>query len=604
MKDSGIRMQRSLRLLLGLLPSLFLLSPALPAQTGGSANTADVMKSPVGAAPVWQRDLPGAVSGLPFLQAESVVVAIDHGVIRSYSRQGTLLWDFNPRSSVTPYIARSPEGTTYVCNTAGSLMAINRVGRELWRLELEKPIAFPVVIGWDGRVFIPIPQEISCRTASGLTLWRLNPGSPLSLAPVPDHAGGIATVLENRDFLRVDQFGAVERIRLDRTPALVVPLKSGEQNSYFLIYINGETEEIRLNSAANPGAKLSRSRRPTLPAAPAAAAGREDLVAVTLQNGRVLLLPGGGGQIRWTGHGHDTAEERGPGAVTPGEVSMIFDERGIFVLSPRGATAFAAGGRRRWLFRTPEATGIPALSDEGLLYVCGNDRNIRIYKVDNQVRNIPRSMYGPDPEGSYGLGNPPPSPWVNNPDRFDEKELAVMFERIDSAAKNGQVGENETAYTAYLMEMTAGILNNPNYSPVRPPIRVPQRVELIRLLGRMGSRETIPFLANLFYRDPEPSIKAACCEAIGRIGVDPKGDAIRAYSVLLSPDNANLDPMTLIAAASSAAALARFSGPPLAVASIRLLMAFGHMDFPPRVKRQARQELEALRKEGLDKPIE
>jgi hypothetical protein len=50
--------------------------------------------------------------------------------------------------------------------------------------------------------------------------------------------------------------------------------------------------------------------------------------------------------------------------------------------------------------------------------------------------------------------------------------------------------------------------------------------------------------------------------------------------------------------------LARFSGPPLALAGIRLLMAFGHMDFPPVVKRQAQQELDALRREGLDKPQE
>jgi outer membrane protein assembly factor BamB len=121
----------------------------------------------------------------------------------------------------------------------------------------------------------------------------------------------------------------------------------------------------------------------------------------------------------------------------------------------------------------------------------------------------------------------------------------------------------------------------------------------------MGSRETIPFLTNLFYRDPEPSIKAACCEAIGRIGVDPRGDAIRAFSILLSPDNANLDPMTLVSAVSATAALCRFSGLPLASTGIRLLMAFSsHADFPPVVKRQAQRELDALRREGLDKPRE
>jgi outer membrane protein assembly factor BamB len=567
----------------------------LPAQTGGD--------SPVSAASVWDRDLAGVVLGLPFLQAESVVLAIDQGRIRSYSRRGTFLWDFDPRARVTPYVARSPEGTSYVCNTEGSFMAVNRVGRELWRLELGKPITFPVVVGWDGRVFIPAGNELACRTASGFPLWRQDMGNPMILAPVLDHAGGLVTVLENRDFLRVNQFGAMERVRLDRTPAGIIPLKSGDQNSYFLIYTNGETEGISLNPAAARGSKLSRSPRPSLPAVPAAAAGSEDKVAVTLRDGRVLLLSANG-QILWRGDSHETAAEKGSGNVAPQDASMVFDERGVYVLSTRGATGFAANGRRRWIFHMKESTAVPALSDEGLLYVCGADRFLRTYKIESRSRNIPRSMYGPDPEGSYGLGNPPPSPWADSPYRFDEGELTSMYARIDTATKNGQVGENEPAYVGYLMEMTGGILNTPHYSPVRPPIQITQRLELIRLLARMGSRETIPFLANLFYRDPEPSIKAACAEAIGRIGVDPKGDAIRAYSVLLSPDNAALDPMTLMAAASSSAALARFSGPPLAIAGIRLLNAFGHLDFPPVVKRQAQRELDALRREGLDKVLE
>jgi outer membrane protein assembly factor BamB len=587
-----------------LLPVFLFFPLFLPAQTAGNRNAESAgVENPVTAAPVWERDLEGIASGLPFLQAESVVLAIDGGRIKSYSRQGTFLWDFDPRSSVTPYVARSPEGTSYVCNSTGSFMAINRVGRELWRLDLVKPITFPVVIGWDGRVFIPVENELSCRTASGFALWRQDMGNPMSLAPVADHAGGLVTVLENRDFLRVDQFGAMERIRLDRIPAIIVPLKSGDRNTYFLMYANGEAEGISLDMAASKGSKLTRFRLPSLQAAPVAAAGLGDQVAVTLRDGRVMLL-GSGGQVRWSGNSHETTAEKGAGNVTSQQTSMIFDERGIYMISTKGATAFAANGRRRWLLKIPEAAGVPGFSDEGLLYVCGKDRRLYTYQVDNRPRNIPRSMYGPDPEGSYGLGNPPPSPWINSPNRFAEQELAAMYESIDSATRRGQVGENETAYVGYLMEMTGGILNTPHYSPVRPPIRVPQRVELIRLLARMGSRETIPFLANLFYRDPEPSIKAACAEAIGRIGVDPRGDAIRAFSVFLSPDNANRDPMTLMSAVAASAALCRFSGPPLAIAGIRLLNAFGHMDFPPVVKRQAQQELNALRKEGLDKPLE
>ncbi|MDR2101345.1 MAG: PQQ-binding-like beta-propeller repeat protein [Treponema sp.] len=584
---------------------LSLFPPALQAQDRTPGTTLPIAEISAGAAPIWERDLPGTVLGIPFLQAESVVVAIDRGSLRSYSMRGTFLWDFDPRARITPYVTRAPEGTSYACNAEGSFMAVNRVGRELWRLDLGKPVSFPPVVGWDGRVFIPLEEELLCRTASGFALWRKGMGSPMTLAPLLDHGGGLVTVLENRNFLRVDQFGTMERLSLDRTPALVIPLKGENRNSYFLIYTNGETERISLNEAARPGAKLSRTLLASLPGMPAAAAGMEEQVAVVLRDGRVLLISGSGGQVLWRGDSHETAAEKGSGNVALGAASLVFDERGIFVLSRRGATAFAANGRRRWIFRmTREATALPSLSDEGLLYACGDDQALRVYKIDNGARNIPRSMYGPDPEGTYGLGNPPPSPWSSQAERFTERELTAMVERIEGAIKGGQIGENETAYVAYLMEMTGGILNTPNYSPVRPPVQVPRRIEFIRLLARMGSRETIPFLANLFYRDPEPSIKAACCEAIGRIGVDPKGDALRAYSVLLSPDNANLDPMTLIAASSSAAALARFSGPPLAQAGIRLLMAFGHMDFPPAVKRQAQREIDALRKDGLDKVLE
>jgi outer membrane protein assembly factor BamB len=590
-----------------LLPFFFLMfeGTSLSAQSAGNRNTAISGESHVGAAPIWEQNLGDRVSGFPFLQAESVVAACEGGAVKSYGRRGTVLWNFDTRAPTVPYISRSPEGTTYVCNTTGSFMAVNRVGRELWRLDLGTPITAQAVVGWDGRVFIPVGAALHCRTASGFVLWRLDLGSVITRAPVLDHAGGIVMVLENRDFLRVDQFGVMKRVRLDRTPELIVPLKSGDEHSYFIIYSSGEAERIVLNTGAKEGAALSRSRLPALPGAPAAAAGLEDKVAVTLRDGRVLLLAGLTGQIRWQGNSHETTAEKGLGNLSIREAAMHFDERGIFVLSFRGATGFAADGRRRWIHRIPEASAIPAFSDEGLLYTCGSDQHLRTYKVDNKSRNIPRSMYGPEPEGTYGLGNPPPSPWANDSRRFEDDHIKAMYGLIDQTTRNGQVGDQETAFVGYLMEMAGGLLNSANYSAVRPPIHVPQRIEFIKLLARMGSRETIPFLMNLFYRDPEPSVKAACCEAIGRIGVDPKADAIRAYSVLLAPDNANRDPMTLMAATASIATLCRFSGPPLAIEGIRLLTVFSrHPDFPPRIKQQAQNELNALRREGLDKVVE
>jgi outer membrane protein assembly factor BamB len=478
------------------------------------------------------------------------------------------------------------------------------VGRELWRLNLGRPITAPVVVGWDGRVFISLGSLLDCRTAAGFALWRQELGSAISLAPALDHAGGLAVGLENRDFLRVDAFGAIERLNLDRVPAFIVPLKSGDEHSYLVMYTSGEADRIVLDTGAPAGTRLSIAPLPALPGAPAAAAGLEDMAAVTLQDGRALLLAGTTGSILWQGNSHETLEARGTGSLAPGEAAMHFDERGIFVLSLRGATGFTRDGRRRWLYRINEsAATVPAFSDEGLLYVCGSDQRLRAYKIDATPRNIPRSRYGPEPAGSYGLGNPPPSPWAKDARRFDDAHIKDMYERIDQATRTGQVGEQEAGFVAYLMEMTGGILNAADYSPVRPPVHVPRRIEFIRLLARMGSRETIPFLADLFYRDPEPSIKAACGEAIGRIGVDPQGDALRAFSVLLSPENVNRDPASLISAAAAIAAVCRFSGPPLAIEGIRLLALFSRRS-EPRVRQKAQSELNALRREGLDTAME
>jgi len=123
-------------------------------------------------------------------------------------------------------------------------------------------------------------------------------------------------------------------------------------------------------------------------------------------------------------------------------------------------------------------------------------------------------------------------------------------------------------------------------------------------LGRIGSRETIPFLWNIFDKDDEPAIKAACAEAIGKIGVDPDGGSFYSYNYLLAANNPNRDPQLLLSATSSVAAICRFSGPPLSGEGIMLLRFFSNLPWPPpSVKAQIKNEVEALFKEGLDKVV-
>ena len=559
----------------------------------------------VRAAPVWKQDLGDLVQGQPFLQAESAVVACAGGSIRSYYMTGTDLWHFEPSESVTPFIARSVEGASYICNASGSFRAINRVGRELWRVNLEKQISFSPVVGWDGRVFIPVGSQIFCRTAAGFPLWSIDLGSPMVVAPVLDHAGSLITVLQNRDFIRVSQFSAVERVRLDRQPNLIVSLKSETLDSYALLFPSGETARVNYTENASKGSKLSISGFPSLPAVPAAAASMGSQFTVTLRDGRVLLIDGDGKTL-WTGNSHESAAEKGSANIDQAKAAMVFDERGIYCLSTRGATGFAADGRRRFILNIEEASSIPAFSDEGVLYVCGRDKALHAYKLDSKQRMVARSKYyGPEPEGNYGMGNPPASPWSGDDRRFHDDQQDIMYATIDKAISSGQLGEDEPAYVAYLMEMIGFFLNDPHYSRVRPAVKPPQRVALIHLLGKVGSRETVPFLWNIFDKDAEPAIKAACAEAIGAIGVDPKGSTFESYNFLLAANNPNRDPQLLMSATSSIAALCRFSGPPLSGDGIMLLRFFSNLSWAPNtIKSQIKNEIDALYKEGIDRVIQ
>jgi len=422
-------------------------------------------------------------------------------------------------------------------------------------------------------------------------LWTLDLESPIFVRPVLDRRGGLAMVLENNQFTLVSHISSREQLQLSSRPLHIVPLPaSAGSDQFFLFYANGAAERIyRDNNQI-----LTRETLPSLSQTPAAAGAWQDSVAVVLRDGRTQLLSAENGEVQWTQNSHETTAERGGGNLEPYWAGIQFDERGIYVLSARGVTGFReSDGARLWILRIIGAATIPSFGDEGYVYSGGSDGYLYAYRVEERHRNIPRSVYGPEPEGSYGLGNPPPSSWDFMPNRFAPATIRRNFAEIEAAIEAGDIGEKEPEYVAYLMEI-AGISLDPNFDAVRPAVETRLRADSIRQLGYMGSRETIPFLARLFanrfttgpfrgnFEDPE--ILRACSEAIGRIGVDPSGFALDAFTFRMAPENPVMDPGAQIAVANSARSLALFSGPPLADAAIRLMLRFTNPTYPTEVR--------------------
>jgi outer membrane protein assembly factor BamB len=543
------------------------------------------------AAPIWRQALGAPVMGRPAAQVESVVMVCEGGTLKSYSRQGGFLWNYTAGGRLGPHISRSREGTSYICGTNGVLIAVNRSGRELWRLQLPAPLAAPVLIGWDGRLFAALQDSLRCYTAAGYLLWSHDFPAPLGFGPLADGKGGVILGLEALDGLYpvycFTHSGGLSAYRLSEKPLGAAPLalNTGTEKKQGLAFAyqsgklewRGDGETIAL---------------PPLPAPPLGLISREDKLALVLREGSAVLFDGETRTILWTGQSH-----LGP-RDSAGEISLLYDERGIYVISPSGAAGFTEDGRRLWLLRLEGAAACPAFSAEGVLYSGGRDWILYAYRLEERVLRIGQSLYGPLPEGSYGLGNPPPSslggvtanPELRNYFLSQETVVRELLGQIADRIRTGTVGQDETEYTALLMEIGgSGISGAPNTAA-----QILFRTEALRLLSFIGSRETIPFLTRVFSREKETSVKAAAAAAIGRIGVDPDGVAINAFAAHTFPPGLVRDDYLLLSIAEALGSLCRFSGPPLSDTGIRLLVNLGRDDMPLLIRNKVREQLSTL----------
>ncbi|MDR2143433.1 MAG: PQQ-binding-like beta-propeller repeat protein [Treponema sp.] len=553
--------------------------------------------------PVWRMALGGAVIGIPAIQAGTVVVVLDGGHIRAYTLDGKTLWDYYAKGKLAPYVSRSREGTCYIYRTDGTLIAVNRAGRELWQLKPERPAAAgttsepapelgaPIISGWDGRIFVTRGRILYCYTAAGYRLWKVELEHTPVLGPVPDKSGGLVMALENGDLATLSHSGSVSTRPLGEVPSVLAPIEGG----VLVFFKNGSTvffaagwagrPPARQAGPANPPNSPNYPRLPNLGGTPIGGIALGDQAAAVLSGGKVVCVSINSGKLLWTGESHIRSGDSSSG------LKMLYDERGIYVLTREGATGFTPDGRRLWTLRIRGAASVPAFSGEGTLYSGGSDWILYAYRLEERVLRERNTLYGPLPEGSYGLGNPPPSPWAGHDYNYGESVLNEKFAEITENIHAGNVGDNEEAYTAYLME-AAGSSMGPAASPFRPLVHVRYRAEAARLLGYIGSRETIAFLSGLFSKDPDPTVKAAAAEAIGRIGVDPDGIALRAFAQAAVQTR---EEQVLTAVAAAIGSLCRFSGPPLSENGIRLLNVLGNDIMPGRTRAQVRQELDGLR---------
>ena len=545
---------------------------------------------------LWRQALGGTIIGRPAVQARLVVTVIDGGTVRAYSASGRSLWTFSARGRLSPFITLSREGTSYICRTNGIFIALNRIGRELWRVNIGGPLSGPVVLGWDGRVFIPTENKISCYTASGNLLWSRGIEGRINTGPLRDQGGGILLALDNGTILRIDHFGRASGVQLSSSPRLLLSVKrnvsadiTSPNQTVLALHANGDAQLIDIAAEASGSTVFN---LPGLPCGPLAGAVRGGNAALVLADGRVILLSGADGNVLWTADSHIRVQgERGGGFDN--DAAVIFDNRGIYVQSVNGATGFSGDGRRLWFTILRNASGVPAFDDEGVLYSGGKDWILYAWKLEERALPQKQTLYGPAPEGSYGTGHPPPPAYAGFSGVFDDFFLREELETIRKEIQAGRVGENELEWLSRLMETAAGGIRLGNPLSL-PRIQSGQRIQALHLLSLIGSTETIPWLVRFFNREIDPVVKAAAARAIGGIGVDPDGIAMKAFLAAVTVLRPEQNEQVFISVAAATGSLCRFSGPPLIETGAKILVMLSDPNQPSAVQRQACLELERL----------
>jgi outer membrane protein assembly factor BamB len=524
--------------------------------------------------PLWRRAIGGVMLGSPSVQDLSIVMIIEGGIVRAYSSQGSLLWEYLANGKLAPFITRTWEGTSYIYRTSGVLIALNRTGLELWKANVKSPLSYAVIIGWDGRIFAPMHDKITCYNNNGRPLWTRELSGTIALPPVLDKNGGLLAALDNGKLLQINAFGKITETRLAQTPSLLIALLSDRDDT-------GADGILAIGEDGSVDLVGEDSRFPQLKAPPLGAREYNGRIAIALSDGELLLFSSKGEKL-WSA---DSGVSGGLGVDH--RIALLHDERGVYVLGMTRAVAFDPDGTMKWSLNIKNAAMPPSFSDEGILYLSGGDWILYAYPMEDArgVRQAPLQQ-----ARKYGLGELPPQ--RVNYYQYNDSSLAFQFDVIRESLEKGQVGEDEPMYTSFLKETAASMRNSLPFSQGKPPVRLQRRLEAIELLELLGSEELMLFLADLFLGDQDPLMKTATATAIGVIGVDREGWAMQAFGKTVKTASPN--EQFLSSLVKSVGAICRRAGPLAMREGVPILAAIRAQATSPLAQKQAVEELQSL----------
>ncbi len=515
----------------------------------------------------------GVISTGPIASQNLVWLMADSKTLYVLDIDGTAIGKRIMPARKAAFIVPDGFGRAAVAEGLSTLALINKAGQTVWSVDMGSPVSLAPCFGADGRIFLASGSSLSCRAANGRLLWTQALDAPCGAPPCIGPAGGPLLALED---------GTVRAWNPDGRQLWSV--FTGQKTPSSLCWGTGAFVVASDSGACFIG-------NPTSPTVSPLALGADFRVQTMLPHKGGFLLAGSGGilaNIDESGAARWQVKTSCVGTQT----LAVFPGR-IVVLSGALVASFNDEGALLRELRLQNSSGVPAIGLNGAVFSGGADWILYAYRFERELQASPRVMPFIDMESAVAAAREEVF-W--NPAGGTDDAMTNRLFYIENSLKSGTIKEEADAALLFAAAVASGRLDAPfgegpvSLDPV--PRTVVPRIAACGLLGLFGNPAAIPVLGDVFSLDKDPVVRAAAADAIASIGLDPGNLAMKAFEHASRQVLESRVALSMIGAIESLyraqGGLDDSSG---ALALVRLL----NTDYPRSVRQRAEAALKRIR---------
>ncbi len=564
---------------------------------------------------LWRYGTGGQIRSHPAVGSDGTLYAIsDDGYLYALAPAGELIWKHNLGGIVTDCLAVGADGTIYAGLRNGDLIAVNPHGSEIWRQRLDGLPAGDPLTAPDGRLYVGTRRgTLYVISHSGQVEWTVQLPAGITQPLAMDGAGTLYVVAADRRLYALTSWGRFKwSLPFESAPDAPA---IGEGGVIFIATAAGEVYDVtpggdiawHYDLGGSPlaplaGAAQAAPGRVLAAQSSAAGGGQRSTVVVATREGAVAELDADG-RLLW--RTKLSAGLSGEPLLGTDRITVLASDGTLLTLTEKGAVAdrFSLGTR-----------GGTVLTSDGRLYVGGRDWIIYVVQLSKEAaldRSCAWPEAGHDPAHSGRTSSAPNevsgfAPGADSYDLYLKSLFALgtrqafthILDDVSRRVEDRSLGR-DVWYAVPILEhiAEAGVIE-PVYEDNRVIDNFPDlRARAALLLGTLGSLYSRDILIRLIDRESDNVALASEIQALGLLGSDPDGSAVRAIAAAFRRTTASA-PNSRVAAAVVTAyqGISRYEGGLFDRAAAEPLVSIAFGGYPDWIRASAGELLRAVEK--------